>query len=457
MTARVLVVDDTPANVKLLQVRLTAEYFEVVSATNGYQALELAERSACDIILLDVMMPGMDGFETCRRLKANPATHHIPVVMITALDSPEDRVQGLKAGADDFLTKPVSDIAVATRVRSLSRLKLMTDELRLRAASGRHMGIDDPLAAAIQVSGENGRILIVDDRTEAADRTRAILEGHHRAEIETRPQEALFRAAEGQYDCVMISLALNGFDPLRLCSQLRSLDRTRDLPLLLVAESDDTARVLRGLDMGVNDYVLRPIDHDELIARAATQVRRRRYTEKLRDNVQLSVTMAVTDPLTGLHNRRYMEAHLRTLVGQGVENGRALSVLVLDIDYFKSINDDLGHDAGDEVLRQFAARLRSCTRGVDLACRYGGEEFVVVMPETEVPVALRVGERIRQAIGREPFVVGPGRQTIDMTVSIGVAVLEHPDDTPERLLKRADHALYAAKREGRNRVAAEAA
>src|SRR6201985_2248286 len=135
MTARVLVVDDVPANVKLLEARLSAEYFDVATAMSGLEALAICEKAECDIVLLNVMMPDMDGFEVCRRLKSNSKTHHIPVVMVTALDHPSDRVRGLEAGADDFLTKPVSDVALIARVRSLSRLKLMTDELRVRAAA----------------------------------------------------------------------------------------------------------------------------------------------------------------------------------------------------------------------------------------------------------------------------------------------------------------------------------
>ena len=141
MSARILVVDDVPANVKLLEARLSAEYFDVLTASNGAEALDICARAECDIILLDVMMPDVDGFEVCRRLKSNPATHFIPVVIITALDSPADRVRGLEAGADDFLTKPVSDIALVARVRSLVRLKMMTDELRMRAVTSKEIGI----------------------------------------------------------------------------------------------------------------------------------------------------------------------------------------------------------------------------------------------------------------------------------------------------------------------------
>ena len=164
MTARVLVVDDVPANVKLLEARLSAEYFDVTTAYSGAEALAICERAACDIVLLDAMMPDMDGFEVCRKLKSNPATHHIPVVMVTALDQSSDRVAGLDAGADDFLTKPVSDVALIARVRSLTRLKMMTDELRMRAVTSREIGIQNPELEAVTETGRDGRILIVDDR-----------------------------------------------------------------------------------------------------------------------------------------------------------------------------------------------------------------------------------------------------------------------------------------------------
>src|SRR6266478_999750 len=175
MTARVLVVDDVPANVKLLEARLSAEYFDVVTAMSGSEALAICDKAECDIVLLDVMMPDMDGFEVCRRLKANMATHHIPVVMVTALDHPSDRVKGLDAGADDFLTKPVSDVALIARVRSLARLKLMPDELRMRAVTSREIGIQDPENEAVAEAGRSGRILIIDDRASSYERIAGML------------------------------------------------------------------------------------------------------------------------------------------------------------------------------------------------------------------------------------------------------------------------------------------
>ncbi len=142
MTARILVVDDIPANLKLLEARLIAEYFDVLTADDGYKCLDICAKTSVDVILLDIMMPGIDGFEVCERLKANPRTAHIPVVMVTALDQASDRVRGLKAGADDFLTKPVNDLQLMARVKSLVRLKMLNDELRLRAETARSVGLD---------------------------------------------------------------------------------------------------------------------------------------------------------------------------------------------------------------------------------------------------------------------------------------------------------------------------
>ena len=456
MTARVLVVDDVPANVKLLEARLSAEYFDVVTAMSGEEALAICERADCDIVLLDVMMPDMDGFEVCRRLKTSLTTHHLPVVMVTALDQPSDRVKGLEAGADDFLTKPVSDVALIARVRSLSRLKMMTDELRMRAVTSRDIGIESPEREAVAETGRNGRILVVDDRATSSEHIAAMLSGEHSAEIEADPSAALFHAAEGSYDLLIVSLGLDNFDGLRLCSQVRSLDRTRNVPILAVADAESNARLVRGLEIGVNDYLARPIDQNEMLARVRTQIRKKRYTERLRDNVQMSIEMAITDALTGLYNRRYMESHLGSLVEQASSRSKPLTVLVLDIDYFKSINDTHGHDAGDDVLREFAIRIRKSIRGIDLACRYGGEEFVVVMPETDLAVATMVAERLRRRIASEPFPIQQGARSIEVTISIGIAALGSADNAAT-VLKRADQALYRAKRDGRNRVVPDAA
>jgi two-component system, cell cycle response regulator len=457
MTARILVVDDIPANVKLLEARLLAEYFDVVTADNGADAIEICEHGRADVVLLDVMMPKMDGFEVCRRLKADPATMHIPVVMVTALDQPSDRVRGLEAGADDFLTKPVNDLQLITRVKSLVRLKTLTDELRLRATTTRNIGIEELLSRGVGAVDEPARIMLVEEKTATASRLARMMRTHGSVEVVTDPQAAFFRAADESYDCVVISSSYADYDPLRLCSQLRTLDRTRFVPIMLLAGDGDDELVRRGLDLGINDYVTRPIDQQELRARLRTQIRRKRYNDHLRSSVTQTIEMAVTDGLTGLHNRRYLDSHLATLVERARQRGRPLSLMITDIDRFKIINDTHGHDAGDDVLREFAMRLRQNVRGIDLACRMGGEEFVVVMPDTDGAVAGKVAERIRAQIAQTAFAIGSEGREIPVTVSVGVAALRQGSDSAEELLKRADVALYEAKHGGRNRVVANAA
>ena len=271
----------------------------------------------------------------------------------------------------------------------------------------------------------------------------------------TDPHVGFFQAAEEPYECVLVSTGFAEFDPLRLCSQLRSLDRTRFVPIILLAEQGEDDRIVRGLELGINDYLIRPIDRQELTARLRTQVRRKRYNDHLRASVTQTIEMAVIDGLTGLHNRRYLDSHLQTLFDRAVARRRPLSLMITDLDRFKSVNDTYGHDGGDEVLREFARRLRKNVRGIDLACRFGGEEFVVVMPDTEAAIAEKVAERVRAEIAELPFLInGEG---VPVTVSVGLSSLKRGVDSVAELLKRADVALYEAKSGGRNRVVARAA
>ena len=456
MTGRVLVVDDILANVKLLEARLSAEYFDVLTAYSGPEALELMQIERIDVVLLDVMMPGMDGFEVCRCIKSAPKTMHVPVVMVTALDQTADKVQGLEAGADDFLTKPVDDIALITRVKNLARLKTLNDEMLLRMATGNEIGMQAGAVPQWAKSDAGGRVLLVEDQTRVAERMRSILAKTHEIDVEPGLQAALLRLGDKAYDVVIVSLNLIEADGLRLCSQVRAIERTRHLPIIVVVQPGDEARLLRALDMGVNDYLTRPVDRNELLARVRTQIKRKRHSDYLRDRLEESVELALTDPLTGLHNRRYMETHLKALTEQARIAGRPLSVLFADVDNFKSINDTHGHDAGDNVLRELAARFRRNTRNIDLACRVGGEEFIIVMPDTGMERALQVGERLRAAIAAERFHAN-GDTLLEVTASVGIATLDGPFDTPEGLIKRADQALFIAKRGGRNRVVADAA
>ncbi|MBT8471759.1 MAG: diguanylate cyclase, partial [Marinicaulis sp.] len=270
---------------------------------------------------------------------------------------------------------------------------------------------------------------------------------------------AIGRARSGDFDLIIVNLSIESMDALRLCSSIRSFEETRLTPILAVVRSGDTRKLVRALDIGVNDYLTRPVERNELNARVETQLRRKRYVDQLRSSFQASLEMAVTDQLTGLYNRRYLASHLSAMFDRAFWTGRSLAVMVLDIDHFKSINDTHGHDVGDKVLVEFADTVSKSVRGIDLACRYGGEEFLVAMPDTDMAFASVVAERLRQEVEGNKIVVNSGRDEISVTVSIGIASTENgpEEDTAQKLIKRADEALYSAKESGRNKVVESAA
>jgi len=451
VSARILVVDDQAANVRLLEARLQAEYFDVCTASDGFEAIEVARAQQPDLILLDVMMPRMDGYETCAKLKADRSTRHIPVVMVTALDQREDRIRGLESGADDFLTKPIDEVALFARVRSLLRLKTLLDELRYRESNA---AFDELDADIKEEHAEGYQAVIVSADPRAANRYAAALPSSVTPSCYTDPAEAAAAARAGT-DLLVVDLTSPDYDGLRLCARVRSDAETRQLPILAVVSPDDVPKAVRALDLGVNDIIHRPVDAGELNARARTQLRRKRYADRLRASLDQSLEMAVTDPLTGLHNRRYISSRLRQALAGANNGGAPVSVLIADIDHFKSINDLYGHEAGDHVLQGFAKRMQSALRALDLAARYGGEEFLVVMPGAGMAEAQIAAERLRASVADEPFMLEDGTD-IAVTVSIGLAQAQI-GETFEGLLRRADVALYAAKHDGRNQVqAAEA-
>ncbi len=456
MSARVLVVDDILPNVKLLEAKLSGEYYDVLTATSGAEALIKVETEAPDIVLLDVMMPEMDGFEVCRRIKANPLVAHIPVVMVTALTDSADRIKGLEAGADDFLSKPLNDVALMARVRSLVRLKMTIDEWKVREKTANQLGVMEGTANAMTEPVENARILVIEDQSYDAEKFAAALKEDNDIVVTVQTgTEALERIREADYDLLAVSLNLQGEDGLRLCSHLRSSERTRSVPILMIATEDDMGRIAQGLEMGAHDYIHRPVDANELLARVRTQVRRKRFQERLRSTYEISLSMALTDSLTGLYNRRYFEAHLQKLLQKTVEQKKSLCVLLMDIDHFKTFNDTYGHGIGDEVLKIFAQRVKDSLRSFDLVARLGGEEFVVILPDVSVDMAHFIAERLRRTIGEVPFEVNVPEKQVTVTTSIGGTLIDTEGHRTEDVLERADKALYEAKEDGRNRTVFE--
>jgi two-component system cell cycle response regulator len=455
MSGRILVVDDIATNRMVLRAKLAAAYYDVIQAENGSEAIKSALKYQPDIILLDVMMPDLDGFETCKALKSDQKTSHIPVVMITSVCQPADRLRGLECGADDFLTKPIDDLALFARVRNLLRSKFMLDELRLRDRTTQELGLAEFITHDKNIIPPKARVtLIPSDYEMGLLWEKALSENtpylYKVCENDTQPQEFEAQQLPDVY-VIHARIGAHG-DGLRLVSMLRSRPRTRNSAIILVVSKGDNATAAKGLDLGANDYIFDHFDPLELVARLTSQIKRKQISDRLRSNVTDTLRLAVLDPLTGLYNRRYAEQHLGRIAERAQETGKQYALMLLDIDNFKRVNDTYGHASGDAVLKEFSRRIQENLRGVDLVSRLGGEEFLVAMPETSEAQARLASERLRQVIEETVFQCGPNNGGLQITVSIGVTLGDPLTLDVDKLVSQADHALYASKSEGRNMV-----
>lgn len=462
MSGRILIVDDTASNRVLLKAKLASAFYTVLMADSGAEALAVAASAEPDLVILDVQMPDIDGFEVCRRLKGDPVLGHVPVIMVTSMGTEAEKLRGLRAGADDFLSKPVSDVALFARVRNLLRMKMMFDELRLRSTTTRDMGILDllPDPALPAEAEDDSSILVAAADTAVAGAWVSDISAQIRGRVRAcrTLREAMDLAMETPPDAVVVDLVLGDkVDGRRLVSQLRARPETRQSAVILVVAQGEIEIAAQALDLGASDYIERPFETAELVTRLRSQLRRKHLSEKLRSNVREGLMMALVDPLTGLFNRRYATHHLGTLMARDDRPARAIAALMLDLDNFKGVNDRHGHAAGDEVLREFARRLQANVRGMDLVARLGGEEFLVAMPDVDAGLAQSVAERIREAVERPDFVLAEGAVRLSLTVSIGVSLAQPGDRDAAGLLRRADIALYASKTAGRNCVTCDCA
>lgn len=448
MTATVLVVDDLEPNIKLLEAKLLSEYYTVLSTNNGKDALEILKKEKVDIVLLDVMMPGMDGFETCKRIKSDLETIHIPVVMVTALSDIEDRVKGLEAGADEFLTKPIDDTALFARVGSLSRMKKIIDELKLRNKTNAELG-----GGVIELKDNfsDAKIVLLDDDVIQAKNVKNNLSGlTEQVEIISTPED-VDKIEELIPDLIIISCQLDHEDPLRIVVSIRSRERLKNAVIMMLAEEENIPKVIKGVELGVNDYFIYPVDESELHARVKTQLRRKQYQNDLRKELEESVDLSTKDGLTGVFNRRYFDIHIEKMIERSKDKNIPFCFMILDMDHFKVTNDTYGHQGGDEVLKIFTTYLKDAFRVTDLIARYGGEEFTILLQDVDISEGKKIAERTRYDIANMDFILPSQDQPVKQTVSIGLAEYKI-GETSSQLIERVDKALYQAKATGRNKV-----
>lgn len=456
MSGRILIVDDLATNRIILKVKLNAACHETVQAASGLAALEVARSEQPTLILLDMMLPDISGIEVCRRLRADPTTQHIPIVVITASGDRASRLSALEAGADEFLTKPLNEVILLARIRSLMRARETETELRLRSETWGEMA----LAEAGTVFALPPRVGLIAADPAIAMGWRAALAPHLKARVSIlTPAAALGDTPEAALpDFYMIASDLGSHGSgQRLVADLRSRMQSRHAAIALALHEADPDTAAMALDVGANDLLTLPLDPQETALRIMLHIQRKRRADDLRRAVNQGLRLAVTDPLTGLFNRRYALAHLDRIANQARETGRRFAVMVLDLDRFKTVNDTFGHAAGDAVLEAVAARLRDNMRPTDLVARIGGEEFLIALPDATIGTARIAAERLCRVVGETPVVLPGGAGAVQVTISVGLALGPTlAPDTGENAARdafsRADAALLASKAEGRNQV-----
>ncbi|APX88900.1 hypothetical protein BV394_03450 [Brevirhabdus pacifica] len=451
MTGRILIVDDISTNRIVLKVKLAASYYEVLQARNGQEALRIARAEQPDLILLDLRMPDLSGIEVCRLLKKDSATQDIPVILVTGADDPASKLEGLRAGAEDFLTKPVDERTLLARVRSLLRVRNAQAELMARDQTCRSLGFAEAMAP-MQVPGQ--MVVVGGDGLagrQLCDTLSQMLP--HNISLMSA-QDALSRRSRGTRPDVFVLMAATGgsMKAISLLTDLRSRDQSHNAAIILLSDDLDEGLPATALDLGANDMIRLPAEPEEIALRLELVFKRKKVADRLRAMVDRGLEMAAVDPLTGLYNRRYAQHHLTQLRERSRRSSRPFALMILDVDRFKRINDEHGHRAGDAVLVEIARRLSDNLRRVDLVARYGGEEFLIALPDTSLDNALTAAERLRERIAAQPFALPGGPDAIPVTASIGLAMSIDHHDTNDALLDRADTALYSSKTAGRNLV-----
>lgn len=474
MTARVLLVDANTASRIVITVKLSAACHAVTQTATGAEALAAARTGPPDIILAELTLPDMTGLDLCRRLRDDPATRHIPLLFLTASPDAALRCAALRAGADGLVSKPVGEAVLLALIRShlRDRSHAMTDGLPGAARSVLGLAEDAaPFAAQRPRRGERQglapAVALVGPDAATAEGWRARLSPHldEPAAVLSRV-EALARTGDSAPDLYLVAanLEVEG-DGLRLLSELRARPASRNAAVVVALAGANDLLGAMALDLGAADLVHCDFPPEETALRLRQHLARKRAADRLRAGVREGLSMAMTDPLTGLHNRRYALAELERMVTgrrrpSDPADGGPLAVMMIDLDRFKAVNDRHGHAVGDRVLAEVARRLRRSVRPGDLAARIGGEEFLVAGHALTADEAQDLAERVRRTIGELPVPIADGAE-VTVTASVGLALhgawetdvsARTAPQTVARLLDAADRALLRAKAVGRDRV-----
>jgi two-component system, cell cycle response regulator len=454
MSGRILIVDDVATNRIVYRARLAAAFYEPMLATDGESCLAAAAEARPDLILLDLGLPDMSGHEVLRRLRMGPATRDIPVIVLTAATDSDTRLAAFAAGADDVIVKPAADQVLLARVRNLMRTRAesaFVDAGALAGGLAEAASSFEPSATVAMVTGhgDTARALLQDLSGQLRDRLVVLSRAQALADATAAPSGTdvpdVFIIHDDSGDAA---------GALRLVSELKSHQATRHSAVCIVGRAGEGEDAAIAFDLGADDVVGSHVTATELAVRTRSVLRRKRQGDRSRARIEDNLRLAMVDPLTGLHNRRFAAAQLRSIAARALEEDADFAVMVVDLDRFKTVNDEHGHAAGDAVLVEVAQRLLANLRDSDLVARIGGEEFLVVLPQSSIPEARLVAERLCEALDERPIRLQSG-DSIRVTVSIGVAVSDRATRgamSVDGLVEQADLALRESKGAGRNQV-----
>jgi len=455
MAGRILILDSVATNRIVLKVKMKAAQYDVDSCGSHKEAEDLIQSRKPDLLLINMTDPIEDRHAFCRSLRQNPETASIGIICVGVADTTRARFAAIDCGADDVLPRPISDPLMMARIRNILRHRNIGLEWQLRDGTRRALGFEETAAPLLRPANA----FVVSQHKALSNTMGQRINRALRQEVPViAPRGTLHESTLTETAELLIidgtSKDADAAELFQLIAELQTRPATREAALIAIlpANRDDMASM--ALDLGADDVVFETICSNELELRLNTLTLRKAQRDQMNDTVRNGLNAAVTDPLTGLFNRRYAEMHLVQIAKQSRKTGHDYALMVIDIDHFKAVNDTYGHQAGDEVLKSLSSRIRDNLRPIDLLARIGGEEFLIVMPATSDDLARLAADRLRRLINDEPFKIGRKHQPLPVTISVGVAVdrVEQPQPESSTLIDRADAALYCAKTSGRNMV-----
>lgn len=451
MTGRILIADEVATNRIILKVKLANAGYEVLQAADLQELRTMAAEHPPALVLASSTLPGGGARAAWAALRADRRGQPVPVLALC--QSEAERLAALTGGCDDALARPLAEPLLMALIRNLLRARTELDELARRQSIARDFGLGEAGAPF----GGLVRIGLVAPTREQGLAWRRQLGEHLRARIELL-DPAGARASTSHEAYVLAAELTTPGDGAALVSALRSRLEGRGAALVVAADPARPEQAALALDTGADAVVPTSFEPEEVALRLSRLVAQKRALEQMRRHLDQQLDLALRDPLTGLYNRRYVQGYLAELAHTAARQQRPFAVMLLDLDRFKQVNDAHGHATGDEVLVEVARRLRAALRETDLVARLGGEEFLVVMPDTDRHEAEQAAERLRRAIADAPLLAPTRGISLSVTVSIGVAMSNgrglprNSADAVRALIDNADQALYAAKAHGRNQV-----